>query len=225
MVGKPTGDHENNTLFIDIQSTPFFDPAHRVSAPGSGARHGMGGERALQLGPFRLHAFLPTRAGQVAAGDKRRFAVLPLQARSPSDDQGPAQIHVELRQRPPPLGVVSGSVLFYTVLGQARHFAPQKKFRFKNKLLSLDATVIDLCLSLFPWAKFRRTKGAIKLHMLLDHDGYRNLWAWLDDPFEIPPGSPDWEQLPLPLRSFGQHTSFNQDNLNCESSEPVQKRL
>ena len=46
------------------------------------------------------------------------------------------------------------------------------KFRFKNKLLSLDATVIDLCATLYDWAKFRRTKGAIKLHLLLDHDGY-----------------------------------------------------
>src|SRR5438093_5329721 len=47
-----------------------------------------------------------------------------------------------------------------------------RKFRFKNKLLSLDSTVIDLCVTLFDWAKFRRTKGAIKLHLLLDHDGY-----------------------------------------------------
>ena len=47
-----------------------------------------------------------------------------------------------------------------------------KKFRFKNKLMSLDGSVIDLSLSMFDWAKFRRTKGAIKLHLLLDHDGY-----------------------------------------------------
>jgi Domain of unknown function (DUF4372)/Transposase DDE domain len=47
-----------------------------------------------------------------------------------------------------------------------------KKFRFKNKLMSLDGSVIDLSVSLFDWAKFRRTKGAIKLHLLLDHDGY-----------------------------------------------------
>ena len=48
----------------------------------------------------------------------------------------------------------------------------KKKFRFKNKLVSLDSSVIDLSLSLFDWAHFRRTKGAIKLHLLLDHDGY-----------------------------------------------------
>jgi len=48
----------------------------------------------------------------------------------------------------------------------------EKKFRFHNRLVSLDATVIDLCLKMYDWARFRRTKGAIKLHMLLDHDGY-----------------------------------------------------
>lgn len=48
----------------------------------------------------------------------------------------------------------------------------RRKFRFKNKLMSLDSTVVDLALSLFDWAHFRRTKGAIKLHLLLDHDGY-----------------------------------------------------
>jgi len=48
----------------------------------------------------------------------------------------------------------------------------RKKFRFKNKLVSLDASVIDLSPSLFDWAQFRRTKGAVKLHLLLDYDGY-----------------------------------------------------
>jgi len=48
----------------------------------------------------------------------------------------------------------------------------KKTFRFKNKLISMDSTTIDLCLEMFDWAKFRRTKGAIKLHLLLDHDGY-----------------------------------------------------
>lgn len=46
------------------------------------------------------------------------------------------------------------------------------KFRLKNKLLSLDSTTISLCLSLFPWAKFRRAKGGVKAHVLLDHDDY-----------------------------------------------------
>jgi hypothetical protein len=63
--------------------------------------------------------------------------------------------------------------VFFGLLERCRKEAPfKKKFRFKNKLVSLDSTVIDLCVSVFDWAKFRRTKGAIKLHLLLDHDGY-----------------------------------------------------
>lgn len=48
----------------------------------------------------------------------------------------------------------------------------KRKFRFKNKLISMDSTIIDLCLSVFDWARFRRAKGALKIHLLLDHDGY-----------------------------------------------------
>ena len=48
----------------------------------------------------------------------------------------------------------------------------KRKFRFKNKLLSLDSTTISLCLSLFPWATFRKAKGGVKAHVLLDHDDY-----------------------------------------------------
>ena len=57
----------------------------------------------------------------------------------------------------------------------------KKKFRFKNKLVSLDSSVIDLSLSLFDWAHFRRTKGAVKLHLLLDHDGYLPSFAVITD--------------------------------------------
>jgi hypothetical protein len=57
----------------------------------------------------------------------------------------------------------------------------KKKFRFKNKLVSLDSTTIDLSVTLFDWAKFRRTKGAIKLHLLLDHDGYLPTFAVISE--------------------------------------------
>ena len=50
--------------------------------------------------------------------------------------------------------------------------APKHKFRFKSKLFSMDATTIKLCLSLFPWAAFRQKKGGVKMHTVLDHDGY-----------------------------------------------------
>jgi hypothetical protein len=72
--------------------------------------------------------------------------------------------------------------LFYETLDTCRAGAPGKhKFSFKNKLLSLDSSTISLCLSLFPWAKFRRTKGAVKLHLLLDHDGYLPTYAYISN--------------------------------------------
>ena len=91
--------------------------------------------------------------------------------------------------------------VFFCLLELCRTESPgkMKKFRFKNKLLSLDSTTIDLCLSLFPWADFRQRKGAVKLHLLLDHDGYLPVFAVITDgkttdvttarSFSIPPGS------------------------------------
>lgn len=66
--------------------------------------------------------------------------------------------------------------LFWTALDRFRSTqllgTRQHRFRFKNKLLSLDSTTISLCLSLFPWADFKTVKGGIKAHVLLDHDDY-----------------------------------------------------
>jgi len=68
--------------------------------------------------------------------------------------------------------------LFYQILGRCRQLEfGKRKFRFKNRLFSLDASIIPLCASLFDWAKYRRTKGAVKLHLLLDHDGYLPVFA------------------------------------------------
>lgn len=64
---------------------------------------------------------------------------------------------------------------------QGEAAAKKRKFRFKHKLLSLDSTVIPLCLSMFDWAHYRRAKGAVKLHMVLDHDGYLPTFAVLTD--------------------------------------------
>lgn len=62
--------------------------------------------------------------------------------------------------------------MFAEMYALCRPQAPKHKFRFKSKLFSLDATTIKLCLSLFPWASFRQRKGGVKMHTLLDHDGY-----------------------------------------------------
>jgi len=70
--------------------------------------------------------------------------------------------------------------LFYQLLGRCRQLEfGKRKFRFKNRLFSLDASLIRLCASLFDWAKYRQTKGAVKLHLLLDHEGYLPVFACL----------------------------------------------
>lgn len=61
--------------------------------------------------------------------------------------------------------------LFYHLLSRCRDLTPKHRFRFKNPLYTIDATTIDLCLTVFPWAKFRKTKGAIKMHCLYEHSG------------------------------------------------------
>jgi hypothetical protein len=93
--------------------------------------------------------------------------------------------------------------LFYTVLGRFRDEkglgVRKQRFRFKNKLLSLDSTTISLCLEMFPWATFRRAKGGVKAHVLLDHDDYlpryvliteaRRSDVKMADAFPLNPGS------------------------------------
>lgn len=58
--------------------------------------------------------------------------------------------------------------LFYAMLEKCQALAPKRKFSFQNELRAIDSTTIDLCLSLFTWAQFRRAKGAIKLHVSLN---------------------------------------------------------
>ena len=62
--------------------------------------------------------------------------------------------------------------IFFQMLSKCLTIAPQHRFRFKNQVYSMDASTIDLCLSLYNWAKFRTTKGAVKLHVKLNHSGY-----------------------------------------------------
>jgi len=71
--------------------------------------------------------------------------------------------------------------LFYDLLAQCQALSPKKKFRFKNRLLTIDSTTIELCASMFDWAHFRQTKGAVKLHLLLDHDGYLPVFGHVTD--------------------------------------------
>jgi hypothetical protein len=64
---------------------------------------------------------------------------------------------------------------------QALAATKHRRFRFKHPLRSLDASVIELCVKVFDWARFQRTKGAIKLHLQLDHQGCLPCWALVTD--------------------------------------------
>lgn len=71
--------------------------------------------------------------------------------------------------------------LFHAMVQQTARKAPRHAFRFRNPLYSLDATTIDLCLSVFDWAKFQKQKGAIKLHCQLDHAGHIPSFVHISD--------------------------------------------
>ena len=115
--------------------------------------------------------------------------------RSLREIEGSLQIHhaklYHLGLRPVPRSTLSDGLerrdkalfedLFHAMMQQAVRKSPRHGFRFKNPLYSIDATTIDLCLSVFDWAKFRKQKGAIKLHCQLDHAGHIPSFVHISD--------------------------------------------
>src|ERR1022692_3353866 len=87
---------------------------------------------------------------------------------------GATLIHPGLRQRASAVGVVPDGVRADAVPMPGTGAKPRRaaEVPFQKQADEPDGSVIDLSVSMFDWAKFRRTKGAIKLHLLLDHDGY-----------------------------------------------------
>ena len=90
--------------------------------------------------------------------------------------------------------------LFYSILDHCRSVQPGKhRLRFKNPLFSIDSTTVELVSEMYSWAKYNKAKGAIKLHLKLDHDGYLPSYAVVTDgksaditvgrTFEFDPGS------------------------------------
>ena len=71
--------------------------------------------------------------------------------------------------------------MFYSLYEHCQKLVPGHKFKIKMPVYTLDSTLISLCLSQFPWARYRKRKGAIKLHMLLDHDGCLPCYMSLTD--------------------------------------------
>lgn len=98
-------------------------------------------------------------------------------------DSAPKKSTLSYANRNRPAGFFEA--LFFTALERFRSQgilgAHSKPFRFRNKLASLDSTVITLCLELFPWASYRRTKGGVKVHVLLDHEDYMPSWVLITE--------------------------------------------
>jgi hypothetical protein len=60
--------------------------------------------------------------------------------------------------------------LFTKLLARCQTLPGQHRFRFRNPLYSLDASLIDLSIKLFPWASCNADKAAVKLHVGLNHE-------------------------------------------------------
>lgn len=89
--------------------------------------------------------------------------------------------------------------IFYKLLERTRKQAPRHAFRFKGRLISLDASFIAMTASVFPWAEYKSTKGALKLHVGLDHSGYLPAFVAVTDGLE--PDSAWAKSLNLPKAS------------------------
>lgn len=107
--------------------------------------------------------------------------------------------------------------VFHKLLERTQSRARGHKFRFKGKLFSLDASLIEVTASLFPWAKYQALKGAIKLHVGLDHAGHLPAFVTVTDgqqheihwarALALPPGS-----VVVFDRGFFDYQFFNQLN-------------
>ena len=71
--------------------------------------------------------------------------------------------------------------LFFSTLGKVQNVAPKYKLKLPRKLFIIDSTTIDLCLKLFPWARFRKTKAAVKIHAVLQTDGLLPTFLHISD--------------------------------------------
>lgn len=111
--------------------------------------------------------------------------------------------------------------LYFNILGRVQKVAPKYKLKLNRKFYILDSTTIDLCLKLFPWAKFRKTKAAVKLHTLMQADGFLPTFLRITDgkvhdatvakEVDIPEGS--YLAIDRAYHDFNQYNSYNDNNI------------
>jgi IS4 transposase len=111
--------------------------------------------------------------------------------------------------------------LYFLALRRVQSVAPKHRLKLNRKFYILDSTTIDLCLKLFPWARFRQNKGAVKLHTLLDTDGPLPEFLQITDgkvhdstvakTLTIPPGS--YLAIDRAYHNFEQYNVYNNNNI------------
>jgi Domain of unknown function (DUF4372)/Transposase DDE domain len=111
--------------------------------------------------------------------------------------------------------------LFFIILDRVQRIAPKYKLNLDRKFFVLDSTTIDLCLKLFPWARFRKTKAAVKIHTLMQVDGSLPTFIRLTDgkvhdstigrEIKIPPGS--YLAIDRAYHDFNQYKVYNDNNI------------
>jgi putative transposase len=111
--------------------------------------------------------------------------------------------------------------MYFKILGRVQKVAPKYKLKLNRKFYILDSTTIDLCLKLFPWAKFRKTKAAVKLHTLIQADGSLPTFLRITDgkvhdtavarEVDIPEGS--YLAIDRAYHDFEQYKSYNDNNI------------
>lgn len=111
--------------------------------------------------------------------------------------------------------------LYFKILHRVQAIAPKYKLKLNRKFYILDSTTVDLCLKLFPWARFRKTKAAVKIHTLLDTDGSLPPFLEITDgkvhdstvakKADIPEGS--YLAIDRAYHDFDQYKSYNDNNI------------
>lgn len=111
--------------------------------------------------------------------------------------------------------------LFFVILDRVQRVAPKYKLNLDRDFFILDSTTIDLCLKLFPWARFRKTKAAVKIHTLMQANGSLPTFLRLTDgkvhdltvskEITVPPGS--YLAIDRAYHDFNQYKSYNDNNI------------
>jgi putative transposase len=111
--------------------------------------------------------------------------------------------------------------LFFKILRRVQGVAPKYKLKLNRKFYILDSTTIDLCLKLFPWARFRKTKAAVKLHTLMQADGSLPTFLKITDgkvhdttvAREVPIPKGSYLAIDRAYHNFEQYKFYNDNNI------------